>query len=434
MSDQQDVESSLDSGKRVFSFRDLVGKKYRLLITKRNTLTNYHSPAIQVATNIEIEHIFDYYVVLDKGKTGSYLHITAEVLRTFEEEFVKGHSHFAIFVNGLRERTRRNMIYGHSDLLWNVPEDRQFAVESRIISSMYREFLLCNYLEYFPTVETSHFNLSRPSGEVSNWSPALKSIRMSESVGTFHELYSSIFALIGPLSTIDQLASSYQCNLTEHKDRVHHLFPMPLKDLLRYDGKKSMIAYFERVIRSIYPNIGLDEQVKVSIKHHLLEVLFVGIQKKWKDKHGVLPLAERLHCPYHLARDYDGELALVISIILCNSKTNKFEIDVPGGKRELGESPLECALRESWEEIGIDLTGCYVYGTNASDCHSSQWIICQHREIAEYSCYIALHQELWNVLHPSGGTSERDHVAQALDDADMLAAELNCKLLPFNPR
>jgi ADP-ribose pyrophosphatase YjhB (NUDIX family) len=33
----------------------------------------------------------------------------------------------------------------------------------------------------------------------------------------------------------------------------------------------------------------------------------------------------------------------------------KVEIDVPGGKRELGETSLECMQRETWEEIGWDL-------------------------------------------------------------------------------
>ena len=31
------------------------------------------------------------------------------------------------------------------------------------------------------------------------------------------------------------------------------------------------------------------------------------------------------------------------------------QLDLPGGGREMGESPLDCALRETWEEVGLNV-------------------------------------------------------------------------------
>ncbi|MFM7063879.1 MAG: NUDIX hydrolase [Actinomycetes bacterium] len=47
-------------------------------------------------------------------------------------------------------------------------------------------------------------------------------------------------------------------------------------------------------------------------------------------------------------RDEEGRIALV-------RKRGTSRFMLPGGKRELGESPAECAVREAREELGIDL-------------------------------------------------------------------------------
>ena len=47
-------------------------------------------------------------------------------------------------------------------------------------------------------------------------------------------------------------------------------------------------------------------------------------------------------------------LANVESEDSAESKSRKIRIDIPGGKRMLGESPIDCALREGQEETGIN--------------------------------------------------------------------------------
>lgn len=59
--------------------------------------------------------------------------------------------------------------------------------------------------------------------------------------------------------------------------------------------------------------------------------------------YGVLvPLVER-----------DGELYLLYEVRALTMKRQPGEVCFPGGRMEAGETPEECALRESWEELGI---------------------------------------------------------------------------------
>lgn len=433
----------VDPTKRVAVIHELTGKKFRLVVEIRPDLaaTATRTTSSSTGSDLDAQHWFDYYVISDSGKAnGRYMHITAEQLRRFDEERVRTRSDFPDIVLKLRRRVYLNWVNIHTDRLWNITNDRRNQTVETLLAAIYREFLLINYLPYFRNEGTFAFNLAQletlPSASASTptWSPEHKKIRLSESVSTHHEMHSSVFAMLGHVSAMQALTANYRALDKDHEDRVDHLYAIPLQDILKYDGKKSMTAYFERIVRSLYPDIKREDSIKVSIKHHLLEVLFAGIQKKWKNKHGVLSHEDSLHCPYQLARRRSAgseDLAMIVSIVLCGKSSikNKFEIDVPGGKRELGESSLECAIRETWEEVGIDLSGCSLF-EDVSDCLSSPWVICQHRELNDYSCYVALHHDLWNELHRNDSTSMSvtRHRAEKDEEMDALASNMISRL------
>jgi len=50
----------------------------------------------------------------------------------------------------------------------------------------------------------------------------------------------------------------------------------------------------------------------------------------------------------------DGDIHLVLTRRASHLRHHRHEVSLPGGRCELGESPLETALREAHEEIGLD--------------------------------------------------------------------------------
>lgn len=56
----------------------------------------------------------------------------------------------------------------------------------------------------------------------------------------------------------------------------------------------------------------------------------------------LVPLVER-----------EGELCLLYEVRASTLRRQPGEVCFPGGRMEEGESPEECALRETWEELGI---------------------------------------------------------------------------------
>ena len=51
--------------------------------------------------------------------------------------------------------------------------------------------------------------------------------------------------------------------------------------------------------------------------------------------------------------EYSGELHLLYEVRARTLRRQPGEVCFPGGRMEHGESPEECALRETWEELGI---------------------------------------------------------------------------------
>ena len=48
------------------------------------------------------------------------------------------------------------------------------------------------------------------------------------------------------------------------------------------------------------------------------------------------------------------------ALVMVQREAGGVVVDLPGGKRHLGEVALECALREAKEEVGIDFSGASV--------------------------------------------------------------------------
>lgn len=60
--------------------------------------------------------------------------------------------------------------------------------------------------------------------------------------------------------------------------------------------------------------------------------------------------------------DIDGELHILYEVRSPKIKRQPGEICFPGGEREPGETDIECALRETSEELCIDTDDIFVIG------------------------------------------------------------------------
>lgn len=56
-------------------------------------------------------------------------------------------------------------------------------------------------------------------------------------------------------------------------------------------------------------------------------------------------------------------LSLLLTRRAAHLERHAGEVAFPGGRVEPGETPAEAALREAWEEVGLDPGGCRIVGT-----------------------------------------------------------------------
>lgn len=78
----------------------------------------------------------------------------------------------------------------------------------------------------------------------------------------------------------------------------------------------------------------------------------------------LVPLVER-----------EGELHLLYELRAASLSAQPSEVCFPGGGMEPGESAVDCALRETWEELGIPPQSIQVLGALDYICHRSGFVL-----------------------------------------------------------
>lgn len=88
--------------------------------------------------------------------------------------------------------------------------------------------------------------------------------------------------------------------------------------------------------------MSLEQKLKISDIENIFAYRQSGAEEFFKFFSVLVPVVEK-----------DGGLHLLYEKRARHMKRQPGEICFPGGEMEEGENPEECALRETWEEIGI---------------------------------------------------------------------------------
>lgn len=83
-------------------------------------------------------------------------------------------------------------------------------------------------------------------------------------------------------------------------------------------------------------------EIDLSALEHTLQTRIPGLMDSRRSYAVLVPLVE-----------FGGELHLLYEVRASTLRRQPGEVCFPGGRMEEGESPEECALRETWEELGI---------------------------------------------------------------------------------
>lgn len=208
----------------------------------------------------------------------------------------------------------------------------------------------------------------------------------------------------------------------EDEDRVHALLAVSLEKMasLSYDD---FVIYLKDSLRER----GWLLREKVHVHFHIQYVLWPGINRLWRKSSVASASSAATPTPSHSSVDENmsaqtaentgngdlglgflGDLArapisendgvgIVFSVCVGRSR---LILDLPGGKRMLGETSLECAIRETKEEIGLDLYEAHINGQQPPSPSSEwNWSIVQHHVYHTMSCFVAYGKDLWLALH-----------------------------------
>ena len=155
-------------------------------------------------------------------------------------------------------------------------------------------------------------------------------IRLSGNYLEKTKIFNGAVALLGSRSYILKLRDLF--NPTD-KENFIGILNVPVDRIFRKEPVKYIISNFKN--DDEYSKLNLKKK-DIVIKHHLMYFI------------------RRLNILYQILKTKKYKRSNPLYLLLLVKKgINKYYIDIPGGKREIGESSMEAAEREFFEETGI---------------------------------------------------------------------------------
>jgi hypothetical protein len=235
-------------------------------------------------------------------------------------------------------------------------------------------------------------------------------VRISKMIVDIHDCDNSVALMFGKSSVMKACAVETTEALKGperlHDDQATAIVAIPLS-LLR-DHASNTAACLQAVLDEIEAsNPTVHELIKdmqvstgnVKLLNHIEGNLLDGLKPngKWLADDLFKNLDDRKFCPW-----LPSELLIApddVSILLTFTKwKSSCDISLPGGKRSLGENSLQCCVRETREETGLDLSQARMRASDnfaAPRPNSScPWTLALHLQL-NLNCYVYLHDSLF---------------------------------------
>lgn len=222
--------------------------------------------------------------------------------------------------------------------------------------------------------------------------------------------YNSLLLIIGDVDELIALSHKEekwnQRLQTEHKDRLNHFIPISFQRIYDLSSKEKKLSKFihesllsqsEEKITSTKVPIS---EMKIDLHFHLVEIIFPYIKSlihNLKTKSRGSHFTNRTEPNAHpslsdfiekLLSEDEGLLDRYGLLLTVEVKTKKLKVDVPGGKREIAETSLECAVRETFEEVGFDFEDLSKNHENETQVtEGEEWKLGQRFDADSMSCF-----------------------------------------------
>ena len=245
---------------------------------------------------------------------------------------------------------------------------------------------------------------------------------------TYHRFpyYNGFILLFGEIHTLAQLVNETENDWnhrhrSQHTDRVDHLIPISLQQIWKLRSMKKMKEKMKQWYYYLQPYLAFihDDETDIKLHFHIEELLvpyLVSLMHQDPSPLGVdhTSIQTQRRSLFHIIQalmradqnckeDPEARLnqygVLLTVEVKEKNKKKKLKIDIPGGKREITETSLECALRETYEEIGFDFSSCLQWNdegqaTQHGIQETAEFVLYNKVDVDSMSCFPICHRSL----------------------------------------
>lgn len=235
-------------------------------------------------------------------------------------------------------------------------------------------------------------------------------VRFTKGLVDFHDCDNGTAMMFGKSSVMKEMANTVTDRLQDPAfnnglaDVACAMIALPLSCIMNKTEAEVVQAIREEIETNNPTIFSLVEthfnNNKISTNSHLSLNLIEGLKVNgqwWGNDGAWLCDSDKKFCPW-LASDIHIDPSDISILLGVWNWPDKCEVSISGGKRSLGETSLECALRETLEETTVDLTHARVRARHqhsvSQDDIGTDWMLSLHLQL-NLNCYIFTHRSLF---------------------------------------